>query len=538
MSNAWYYPGATAVRFRVNGSYEVNAIANAIWMGNWPDDIYGQAPFKLSLFNVDPETGNPGQAITSSWVTVDANPESDNYGWGMVEFDTPVSIEGDVFAVYSDFGYNYATGSYADDMDIMGCDGGSDYPENQYYIEADPFENGSSILWSQYSPCPGDWMMRLNVNFTTGDGATFSNWIGSETLASSTINNENFRQASSKENPAQLAESIIKNPTWTDNSASRDLEGYNIYRDGTFLDNSGYNTEYFDFNVDWGNYSYYVTALYGEDESNPSNTVNVELVNNLPIAGELIYPDDNAEITVDEIGFNNELDFAATEGSDEDYDQLEYVFEAIAISGEDTSYISSYYNSLQNGSFDDEYISMDNGWQKHAVGWETYPDADHYTVIEDGENVYNSESVYTTYDGGYAAKMWGRGDGTENNLFQSYYRSIPQGSQFWADAVFYQATDDPVGEDASVVLFAKYFDDNWGWYGMNTSEPFTASDPMDEWQYRGVWCTVPEGATMVQVGIMYSGGPGAVAIDDVYLHSACAGPRVYCRLRYLCSIWS
>ena len=144
MSNAWYYPGATAVRFRVNGSYEVNAIANAIWMGNWPDDTYGQAPFKLSLFNVDPETGNPGQAITSSWVTVDANPESDNYGWGMVEFDTPVSIEGDVFAVYSDFGYNYSTGSYADDMDIMGCDGGFDFPENQYYIEADPFENGSS----------------------------------------------------------------------------------------------------------------------------------------------------------------------------------------------------------------------------------------------------------------------------------------------------------------------------------------------------------------------------------------------------------
>ena len=44
-------------------------------------------------------------------------------------------------------------------------------------------------------------------------------------------------------------ESKIKNPTWTDNSASRDLEGYNIYRDCTFLDNSGYNTEYFDFNL-------------------------------------------------------------------------------------------------------------------------------------------------------------------------------------------------------------------------------------------------------------------------------------------------
>ena len=155
--------------------------------GNWPDDTYGQAPFKLSFLMLIPETGNPGQAITSSWVTVDANPESDNYGWGMVEFDTPVSIEGDVFAVYSDFGYNYSTGTYADDMDIMGCDGGFDYPENQYYIEADPFENGSSILQVSISICSGDWMMRLNVDFTTGDGATFSNWIGSETLANTIL---------------------------------------------------------------------------------------------------------------------------------------------------------------------------------------------------------------------------------------------------------------------------------------------------------------------------------------------------------------
>ena len=37
--------------------------------------------------------------------------------------------------------------------------------------------------WQQYQfDLCGDWMMRLNVDFTSGDGATFSNWIGSETL--------------------------------------------------------------------------------------------------------------------------------------------------------------------------------------------------------------------------------------------------------------------------------------------------------------------------------------------------------------------
>ena len=91
--------------------------------------------------------------------------------------------------------------------------------------------------------------MRLNVDFTTGDGATFSNWIGSQTLSAS-IDESQIRQVNTKENPVQLAESINKNPTWTENSVNRDLQGYNIYRDGTFLDNSGYNTEYYDFNVD------------------------------------------------------------------------------------------------------------------------------------------------------------------------------------------------------------------------------------------------------------------------------------------------
>ena len=57
----------------------------------------------------------------------------------------PVSIEGDVFAVYSHFGYNYQSGTYAPDMDVMGCDGNLDYPQNHYFIESDPFENGSSM---------------------------------------------------------------------------------------------------------------------------------------------------------------------------------------------------------------------------------------------------------------------------------------------------------------------------------------------------------------------------------------------------------
>jgi len=55
----------------------------------------------------------------------------------------------------------------------------------------------------------------------------------------------------------------------------RDPDGYNVYRDNSFLAFSDQN-EYLDDDVVAGNtYEYYVTALYGTNESIPSNTVSV-----------------------------------------------------------------------------------------------------------------------------------------------------------------------------------------------------------------------------------------------------------------------
>ena len=34
--------GAVAVRFRVSGTYAINALANSVWTGGWPDDILGE----------------------------------------------------------------------------------------------------------------------------------------------------------------------------------------------------------------------------------------------------------------------------------------------------------------------------------------------------------------------------------------------------------------------------------------------------------------------------------------------------------------
>ncbi|HHE39949.1 MAG TPA: T9SS type A sorting domain-containing protein, partial [Candidatus Cloacimonetes bacterium] len=59
----------------------------------------------------------------------------------------------------------------------------------------------------------------------------------------------------------------------------RDFVSYKIYRNGELIAQPSPidNTEYFDPNLNSGTYSYYVTALYSDGESVPSNTIEVEI---------------------------------------------------------------------------------------------------------------------------------------------------------------------------------------------------------------------------------------------------------------------
>ena len=67
-----------------------------------------------------------------------------------------------------------------------------------------------------------------------------------------------------------------------DRDFSRTLLGYKIYREGELIgQNDNLNdTQFVDEMMDQGTYSYYVTALYGEGESQPSNVIEFE--HNLP----------------------------------------------------------------------------------------------------------------------------------------------------------------------------------------------------------------------------------------------------------------
>ncbi len=61
--------------------------------------------------------------------------------------------------------------------------------------------------------------------------------------------------------------------------------GYNVYRNGEVISEieSPDSTTYLDENLEDGEYTYYVTALYEEDESEPSNEVKVEIIADLEV---------------------------------------------------------------------------------------------------------------------------------------------------------------------------------------------------------------------------------------------------------------
>ncbi|MBK6962834.1 MAG: C10 family peptidase [Bacteroidales bacterium] len=63
----------------------------------------------------------------------------------------------------------------------------------------------------------------------------------------------------------------------THSKKSRELMGYNVYRNGSFIAGLVPVTDYSDPDLENGNYSYYVTAVYSEGESAPSNIVEVQI---------------------------------------------------------------------------------------------------------------------------------------------------------------------------------------------------------------------------------------------------------------------
>jgi hypothetical protein len=371
----------------------------------------------------------------------------------------------------------------------------------------------------QYFAFCGDWQMNVHADFSVGGGAMLTNWIGADGYASRNFTHAgDVEHANTKVNPAEYNAPSTPSPYEAQNT--RDMLGFNVYRasEGGTAEVVGMaeDTEYWDEGLDWGTYTYHVTTLFDDHESLPTNEVTVTLSNVAPNPVTIISPSDGLEIDVTPDNLDEEVAFIWTAASDDDNDNLEYL---MSLADPDTGIWALLPdNAVMNGSFD-EYTALDNGWQRHADGWETYPDGDHYSVHLDGETAGFSDQVVNTYDGEACVKLWGSGG--ENNLFQTYYESaLPPGTDWWADAMVMIPTGDMMDEAGHFVLFAKYFTADWGWLGMDSSMHIMPAHGLDEWMYVEVDGVVPEGAETVQIGMFLVGadGTGSVYVDDFYAH--------------------
>jgi hypothetical protein len=321
----------------------------------------------------------------------------------------------------------------------------------------------------------------------------------------------------------ELSNPPVSGPIWNQ-SIDREMLSYKVYRDDAHVGNSDpMDTEYWDEDLDWGTYTYHVTAEYDDHESIATNSIEVTLSNVAPDAVMLISPGNGLEINLTENNADEEVAFIWTAANDADNDLVDYYLGAFSTDiGADTVYNVIPDNSLGNGDFEDATM-QENEWQYLPDGWEGYPNQNNQTVVFTGEAMYNSEDLFEAYNGDASLKLWGLYDGenTENNIFQTFLDGeLAVGTEFWLDAALMSHNADFIGQGGnSVVLFAKYFTADWGWVGMDASEPFDGSYDADEWYWFGVDCVVPEGASTVQVGAMLiqptGDDHGSVYIDEM-----------------------
>ena len=115
--------------------------------------------------------------------------------------------------------------------------------------------------------------------------------------------------------PTNLSKTINGNNvqlTWT---APNIVSYYKVYRNGSTISGNIYQTNYTDSNLNTGTYSYYVTAIYNNVESSPSNTVQAT------ISGDQIFTINGISFTMKRVeGGTFWMGAQSTNSSGQNYD--------------------------------------------------------------------------------------------------------------------------------------------------------------------------------------------------------------------------
>ncbi|MCD4745640.1 MAG: T9SS type A sorting domain-containing protein, partial [Bacteroidales bacterium] len=233
----------------------------------------GQYLTKVSLYPVDPATGyilkvwtgaNAGTLVLDQTLTGLTFED-----WNEIVLDSPVQIDASTELW---FGYkisNHPYGAYP-----AGADAG---PAIAGYGDM------ISMNGTTWEPMSG---LGLDYNWN------LQGWVQSSTNGKSVA--KPITNTTVYENTGTLSKGPISLSPNTIFSPNKALLGYNVYRDGSQI-NTSLVTDLFydDLGLSGGVYEYYVTALYDEGESGPSNTVTVDVITNIKdynIDNTVVYP--------------------------------------------------------------------------------------------------------------------------------------------------------------------------------------------------------------------------------------------------------
>ena len=181
-------------------------------------------------------------------------------------------------------------------------------------------------------------------------------------------------------------------------------------------------------------------------------------------------------------------------------------------------------------------VITNGGVDGGTAGWGFYPDNNGISISVTGDTllfsidtsvvadvtgadstVYDTTLImFTASEGDSALMIPHVGDGVENNAFFSYAgeSAIPAGTQFYASAHVLPGSPATTSATGIAVLFAKYFDANWGMLSIqsDTLDVTSTEGSLNSWTPLNIFGMVPQGVTTMQVGVMYVGGADVSSI--------------------------
>jgi len=206
----------------------------------------------------------------------------DNFPVNLDVADVPAPIQAQVWYPVDEMSgapevmvAEWTLGDYTQEMQVLF---GTAFPPTQPFIDWT-----SDLVEAAYLPAlQHNKTYFFQVNERNGSGTTMGEIIGFTTMIDPV---QGFTAESTELYPGDAA--VF---TWEANG--RDLRGYNLYQDGVLVNTDGlitgttYSVENLDYNMGWG-YDFYVTAVYDEGESYPSDIITVYMTGYANVNGHV-----------------------------------------------------------------------------------------------------------------------------------------------------------------------------------------------------------------------------------------------------------